>query len=113
MKNTATILQNVIGRIPGTREHRTRPEPSIYGPDPGDASVEHYYFMLQEEIAQGILHLRAYPNEGYLPKARCIAQAIFPHRRAMRAILTLALAAAGAGRRPPEDRGQHRSRRHR
>ena len=113
MKNTATILQNFMGRIPGVREHRTCPEPSIYGPDPGEASVEHYYLRLQEEIAQGILHLRAYPNEGNIPKARCIAQAIFPHRRAMRAVLTLALAAAGAGRRPPGDRGQHRSRRRR
>ena len=75
-------------------------EGNLYGPDPGDASVEYYYHQLQEEMREGITHLRAYPNEGPREKERFLAQAILPGRGWKQTLLALVLAAVGAGRRP-------------
>ena len=72
---------------------RLKPTPELpYGPDPGDASVEHAYLKVQEEIRLGIIDLRSYPNEGSREKERFQAEAIAPKSRVLRALLTIVLA---------------------
>ena len=89
------LLQTWRGTSAGTGEGNL-----LYGTDPGDASTEYYYHKLQEEIREGITHLRAYPNEGPREKERFLAQAMLPGRRRMQPLLALVLAAMGAGRKP-------------
>ena len=54
---------NRLRRIDRREKIRYRPA-SMYGPDPGDASVEHTYLRVREEIQRGIAAMRAYPNGG-------------------------------------------------
>ena len=74
----------------------------MYGPDPGDASVEHTYLRVREEIQRGIAAMRAYPNEGPREKERFLANAIAPRSRTLRALLTVILALYRVGRRTGE-----------
>ena len=71
---------------------------SMYGQDPGDASVEYYYLKVQEEIRLGIMDLRAYPNEGARKKERFLAKAIAPRNRTLRILLIMVFALLGAGK---------------
>ncbi len=77
---------------------RFRPD-SIYGQDPGDASVEHAYLKVQEEIRLGIMDLRTYPNEGPREKERFLAKAMAPRSRTLRILLIMVFALFGAGKR--------------
>ncbi len=65
---TSRLRRTGAGNAPGKgRKSEQKREPStgsIYGPDPGDASVEYYYLKVQEQIRLGIIDLRTYPNEG-------------------------------------------------
>ena len=72
---------------------------SIYGQDPGDASVEYSYLKVQEEIRLGIMDLRTYPNEGAREKERFLAKAISPRNRTLRILLIMVFALYGVGKR--------------
>ena len=45
------------------------PEENIYGQDPGDASVEHSYGEVRENIRENLSMLKTYPNESLEEKA--------------------------------------------
>ena len=78
--------------------------PSIYGMDPGDASVEHALGVLLDEIRQDADQLRRYPNAGTAGKALMLAEQLAPGRGWRRLALTLAILLTGASRnqwRPP------------
>ena len=81
---------------------------SIYGQDPGDASVEYSYLKVQEEIRLGVMDLRTYPNEGPREKERFLANAIAPRNTTLRILLIMVFALFGAGK---KRRGSTRSRR--
>ncbi len=86
---------------------RKKPEPTpdpLYGPDPGDASVEHAYLKVQDEIRLGIIDLRTYPNEGPREKEKFLAKAIAPRNRALRVLLITVFALFRAGRSPVQQR---------
>ena len=73
---------------------------SIYGPDPGDASVECSYMEVRDQIRLGVMDLRSYPNEGAREKEKFLAQALVPGRksRGRRALLGLILTLMGVGK---------------
>ena len=56
------------------RRHRASTA-SPYGPDPGDASVEHALAGLLEEIREDADQLRRYPNAGTARKSLMLAGA--------------------------------------
>ena len=93
-----------LRRLNRRRKTEEEEPPSIYGPDPGDASVEHAYWELRERIRDDIRYFRQYPNEGTAQKGRFLAEAIAPERRVLRALLAIVLMASGAGRQPPRER---------
>ena len=45
------------------------PDDNIYGQDPGDASVEHSYGEVRENIRENLNMLKTYPNESLEEKA--------------------------------------------
>ena len=90
---------NRLRRV-NTRE-RPKPTPELpYGPDPGDASVEHAYLKVQDKIRLGIIDLKSYPNEGPREKERFLAKAIAPRSRVLRALLIIVFAVFETGMEP-------------
>ena len=94
---------NKLRRINTRIRSEPTPEP-LYGPDPGDASVEHAYLEVQDEIRLGIINLRTYPNEGPREKERFLAKAIAPRSRALRVLLIIVFAVFKAGTEPTRRR---------
>ena len=90
---------NRLRRLDRREKTRSRTA-SIYGPDPGDASVEYSYLKVREEIRLGIIDLRTYPNEGPREKERFLANAIAPRSRTLSTLLTAVFALYGVGREP-------------
>ena len=90
----------MIGRMRRPRRGERQPTESIYGPDPGDASVEYHYVEVQDKIRLGIADLRSYPNEGPREKEKFLAQALVPRRknRGRRALLGIILTLMGVGK---------------
>ena len=88
---------NRLRRLDRRRKMTFRPA-SIYGQDPGDASVEYSYLKVREEIRLGIMDLRTYPNEGAREKERFLAKAIAPRNRTLRILLIMVFALLGAGK---------------
>ena len=89
---------NRLRRLDRRQKTTFRPS-SIYGPDPGDASVEYACLKVQEEIRLGIMDLKTYPNEGAREKERFLANAIAPRNRTLRILLIMVFALFGAGKR--------------
>ena len=89
---------NRLRRLDRRKKIRSRPA-SMYGQDPGDASVEHAYLKVREEIRLGVMDMRTYPNEGPREKERFLAKAIAPRSRALRILLIMVFALFGAGKR--------------
>ena len=85
-------------KIPWRRPRRKPTPVSIYGPDPGDASVEYYYGAVRENIRNNIAELRSYPNEGPREKESFLAKTMAPRSRWKRALLFLAFRMTGTGR---------------
>ena len=94
---------NRLRRVSTRKRPKPTPDP-LYGPDPGDASVEHAYLKVQDEIRLGIIDLRTYPNEGPREKEHFLAKAIAPRSRALRALLVIVFAIFRAGRSPVQQR---------
>ena len=79
-------------RIPGLKRSKRPPlGPSIYGPDPGDASVEHALGELLDEIRQGVKDARRCPAVTQAELDDRLARAIMPGARIPRALVRLAL----------------------
>ena len=89
----------MISRMRRPRRRERQPTESIYGPDPGDASVEYHYMEVRDQIRLGIGDLLSYPNEGPREKEKFLAQALIPGRknRGRRALLGIILTLMGVG----------------
>ena len=88
-----------------SRKRQQRPEPGLYGPDPGDASEEHALGELLDGIRQDVLHARRCPAVSREELRERLARAVMPGRnlfgeRIPRALVRLALRLAGEPSRP-------------